>query len=180
MTSDDPEFDPIILDHLEQEGFGAQYIQYGGDVAEFKKELQGLSEALELGGSMAIVAYGDAAAAVLEICTKPLAHLKSLIAYYPTTIPSAKARFSSDLDMVVHLAASQILNPTFNKYVYQDVEPGFAEHDLDEYDKVSANLAWSRTLGVLRKGFKVEADLEKVWEEHLRCEEDLRSAWAGS
>jgi len=31
---------------------------------------------------------------------------------------------------------------------------------------VAPSLAWSRTLGVLRKAFKVEADLEKVWAQH--------------
>ena len=32
---------------------------------------------------------------------------------------------------------------------------------------MSASLAWSRTLAVVRKGFGIEVDLEKVWEEHI-------------
>lgn len=68
---------------------------------------------------------------------------------------------------MVHLAAAQNFAPAFNSYVYADSVPGFAEHDLDEYDKVSEGLAWTRTLGAVRKGFKIEVDLETVWEEHV-------------
>jgi hypothetical protein len=50
------------------------------------------------------------------------------------------------------------------------VEPGFAEHDLDEYERVSAELAWSRTLSVLRRAFRKDVDLEKVWEENVESE----------
>ncbi|OJJ50622.1 hypothetical protein ASPZODRAFT_56374 [Penicilliopsis zonata CBS 506.65] len=52
-------------------------------------------------------------------------------------------------------------------YTYESVQPGFAEHDLDEYDRLAAELAWSRSLHVLRKAFNRDLDLEKKWEEHL-------------
>ena len=94
-------------------------------------------------------------------------HLNTLVAYYPSSIPSPKTKFPPHLHVVVHLAASQGFAPAFNSYVYQDVEPGFAEHDLDEFDKVAAALAWTRTLGAVRKGFKIEVNLEKIWEEHV-------------
>ncbi len=38
------------------------------------------------------------------------------------------------------------------------------------FDRVSANLAWSRTLATLRKGFEVEVDLERIWENHTERE----------
>lgn len=60
-----------------------------------------------------------------------------------------------------------LTNLAYPSYTYQDVEPGFAEHDLDEYDKVAERLAWSRSLDIVRKGFGVEVELEKVWENHL-------------
>jgi len=94
-------------------------------------------------------------------------HLCTLVAYYPSSIPSPKTKYPPHLDLVVHLAAAQRFAPAFNNYVYEDVQPGFAEHDLDEFDKISAGLAWTRTLAALRKGFKIEANLEKIWEEHL-------------
>lgn len=51
-------------------------------------------------------------------------------------------------------------------YTYEGVDPGFAEHDLDEYDAVADALAWSRSLSVVRRGFGAEVDLERVWEEN--------------
>ena len=40
---------------------------------------------------------------------------------------------------------------------------------METYEKISAGLAWSRTLGVVRKGFGIEVDLEAVWERHMAC-----------
>lgn len=79
-------------------------------------------------------------------------------------------RYPPHLEITTHLAASQGFAPAFPSYTYQGVQPGFAETDLDEYDKVAAGLAWTRTLGALRKGFKIEVDLEKVWEQHVALE----------
>ncbi|KAF1994565.1 NTF2-like protein [Amniculicola lignicola CBS 123094] len=52
-------------------------------------------------------------------------------------------------------------------FVYDGVEPGFAEHDLDEYDAVADAIAWSRSLSMVRRGFGAEVDLERVWEENV-------------
>lgn len=52
--------------------------------------------------------------------------------------------------------------------MYPDSLPGFAEMDLEEYDNISAGLAWSRTLGSLRSGFEVSVDLEEVLDDHNR------------
>ena len=113
------------------------------------------------------LAYGDAAAVCLEAHIKPQPHLAALIAYYPTTIPSPKTKYPPHLEVQCHLAASQGFAPAFPNYIYQGVEVGFAEHDLDTFNKVAASLAWTRTLGTLRKAFKIEVELEKVWEEHV-------------
>jgi hypothetical protein len=53
-------------------------------------------------------------------------------------------------------------------YTYDDAEPGFAEHDLDEYERISAELAWTRTLDVLRRAFRKDVNLEKVCEENVQ------------
>lgn len=111
-------------------------------------------------------AYGDAAATCLEAHVKPQPHLAALVAYYPTSIPNPKTKFPTQLQVLCHLAACQGFGPAFPSYTYSGVDVGFAEHDLDTFNKVAASLAWSRTLGVLRKAFKVEADLEKVWTQH--------------
>lgn len=58
--------------------------------------------------------------------------------------------------------------PGGHAYAYPDAVPGFAEHDLDVFDKVSAGLAWSRSLDVMRKAFEIEVDLEAVWDRHSK------------
>ena len=93
-----------------------------------------------------------------------------MIAYYPTDVPVPPTGFPNDHNVLVHLASSQHLVPECRHYVYPEVQPGFAEEDLDMFDKVSANLAWSRTLATLRKGFEMEVDLERIWENHTERE----------
>lgn len=51
--------------------------------------------------------------------------------------------------------------------MYPDTVPGFAENDLDEFDKTASALSWTRTLGNVRKAFGIDVDLEAVWEEHV-------------
>lgn len=70
----------------------------------------------------------------------------------------------------MHLAGSQDLRSPLKSYVYPDTEPGFAESDLDEYERVPADLAWSRTLSVVRKAFGMNVDLEPLWDEKLGVE----------
>ena len=99
-----------------------------------------------------------------------------MIAYYPTEVPAPPAGFPNERNVLVHLASSQILVPKCRHYVYPEVQPGFAEEDLDNFDKISANLAWSRTLATLRKGFEIEVDLERIWENHTEREVLIRVA----
>ncbi|KXH43473.1 dienelactone hydrolase [Colletotrichum salicis] len=60
-----------------------------------------------------------------------------------------------------------ILQLAYPTYTY-DAEPGFAEHDLDEYHQVSAELAWSRSLGAARKAFNNHIDMEFVLEQNVQ------------
>jgi len=64
----------------------------------------------------------------------------------------------------------------YPSYTYQDCEPGFAEHDVQEYDKVASRLSWSRSLSTVRKAFGIEVDLERIWEEHVELEFATRDA----
>ena len=68
---------------------------------------------------------------------------------------------------MVHAAGKQKVPLKCRAYNYPQAELGFAEADLEAYDKVSANLAWSRTLGAVRKAFGINVDLEGIWENHL-------------
>ncbi|KAI0551208.1 hypothetical protein F4679DRAFT_572375 [Xylaria curta] len=44
---------------------------------------------------------------------------------------------------------------------------GFAEGDLDEYESVAADLAWSRSLDTLRTAFRIDVEFEGVVEKNL-------------
>jgi len=62
VSSDDAEFDVIILSHLKDEGFDTIYMPFTGNVKAYKDKLARLPDDLELGESFAI------------ICTKRTAH----------------------------------------------------------------------------------------------------------
>lgn len=68
---------------------------------------------------------------------------------------------------------SRIQYPVFS---YEGVDPGFAEHDLEDYDAVADALAWSRSLSMVRRGFGAEVDLERAWEENVEREYSCRSS----
>ncbi|KAF3065889.1 putative dienelactone hydrolase [Daldinia childiae] len=55
---------------------------------------------------------------------------------------------------------------SYPSYTYNAV-PGFAEHDLDEFDRVSAELSWTRSLATVQRAFRRDVDLEKVLEQNI-------------
>lgn len=116
----------------------------------------------ELGEAYALIAYGQAARDCLIVHQKPMRHLAALVCYYPTDITNPAASYPTQMELQVHLAASQGLAPQFPAYVYDGVSPGFAENDLDTFDPVAAGLSWSRTLAAVRRGFKMDVDLERA------------------
>lgn len=91
-------------------------------------------------------------------------HCCALVCYYPSSIPHPNAKYPTQLNLVLHLSASQGFAPKFKYFKYPNVEPGFAEHDLPEYNPVAAGVAWTRSLTALRKGFKRDVDIESVRE----------------
>ncbi|EXJ89491.1 hypothetical protein A1O3_02558 [Capronia epimyces CBS 606.96] len=169
LTSDTDDFDPTIISHFEEEGFQLSYLIYSGNRAEYMSHLQHLQDPLELGERYAIVAYGDAAALVLEACMKPMPKLVAAVAYYPPYMPRTTTNFPPTLNVLIHLAGDQKFGTRYPSYRYPGTTSGFAEHDLEEYDKIGASLAWSRTLSALRTAFDFEPfDIEAAWETHLR------------
>lgn len=113
-------------------------------------------------------AYGEAATEALHVCANPMPRLSTLVAYYPDEIPSPAGGFPPSIEVLVHLAGSQGMAPRFRSYSYPHTDVGFAEADLDTFDKLSASIAWTRTLAAVRNGLEVEVDLEMVREEHIR------------
>lgn len=66
------------------------------------------------------------------------------------------------------------MNLAYPAFTYEDAQPGFAEHDMEEYNKIAADLSWSRTIKTLRKGFSRDNDIERRWEEH----QDGKNIWS--
>jgi hypothetical protein len=172
IASDDPSFDPDFLSALQNEGFQTTYIPLlpphtNPNAKPDLTPLRHIADDLERGEFYALIAFGSAATACLDFYAEQQPHCAALVAYYPTSIANPLMRFPTSLRTATHLASSQNFAPAFNNcYTYESVLPGFAEQDLEEYDRIAAELAWSRTLGVLRAAFGIEADLERVWEEH--------------
>ncbi|KAH7128863.1 hypothetical protein EDB81DRAFT_950677 [Dactylonectria macrodidyma] len=65
------------------------------------------------------------------------------------------------------LGTGGTLRLAYPSYAY-DAESGFAEHDLEPYNRVCAELAWSRSLATARKAFANDADLELELEENVQ------------
>ncbi|KAI4170972.1 MAG: hypothetical protein LQ346_008804 [Caloplaca aetnensis] len=164
VTAEDPDFDAVTLQHWRDEGFEVSYLAFTATRKAYVQELHHLADPLEL-------AYGEAAKVVLETALKPMPKLCALVAYYPDRLPPPAAGYPPSLRIITHLAGSQQEAPKFHSYSYPQAQPGFAEHDLDQFDKVAAGLAWTRSLELVRKGFEIEVDLEGIWEDHSRLVE---------
>lgn len=53
------------------------------------------------------------------------------------------------------------MNISFPAYTYAGVQPGFAERDLDEFDPVAESVAFTRSLHTIRKGFRLDSEIER-------------------
>ncbi|KAF2088457.1 carboxymethylenebutenolidase [Saccharata proteae CBS 121410] len=169
LTAETDDFDPSILAAWRAEGFDVTYHPLGPGGKAFANKIKSLPDDLELGEYYALMAYGESATLCLQLAQKPMPRLCALVCYYPTRLPSPGFKYPSQLRLVVHLAGEQTLGaPGVKSYWYRDTREGFAESDVDEYDEVAAGLSWSRSLGVVRKGFGLEVDLEDVWEGHVQ------------
>lgn len=104
--------------------------------------------------------------------------LAAVVAYYPPYMPRTNISFPPTLSVQIHLASSQKFGTRHPSFRYPDTEPGFAEHDLDEYDRTACTLSWSRTLGTLRRAFDTDLDvnLEAIWDNHTKLEFETKDA----
>ncbi|KAI4238117.1 MAG: hypothetical protein LQ349_001320 [Xanthoria aureola] len=177
-AEEDDDYDAVALQHWKEEGFDVSYLPLARNKKLFVQHLHDYADNLDLGEKYAIVAYGEAAETVLEIAHKPVPKLCALVAYYPERMSVPGAGYPPSLKLVVHIAGSQGFMPGDYAYSYPDAVPGFAEHDLDVFDKVSAGLAWSRSLDVIRMAFEIEVDLEAIWDRHSELEFATKDAEA--
>lgn len=96
-----------------------------------------------------------------------LPKLCALVAFYPSRLPDPGSVPPKDLRVQVHLAGDQPFAPKYPSFNYPATKPGFNEHDNHQYDRIASNLAWSRALDCVRRGFGIDVDLEGIWERHL-------------
>ncbi|KAG8534411.1 uncharacterized protein KY384_001256 [Bacidia gigantensis] len=215
VSAEDAEFDDITLQDLRAEGFETHYVAMNDDPpTRFAERLHRIGNQLAgVNERFAVVAYGDAASALLTHHPAATSRFSALIAYYPSTIPDpTRTSYGMDISILVHLTGTNVnitrnqevlgiqgkrktvrkridpglgvggeLKLAYPSYSYKGVESGFAEHDLEEYDSVAAEVAWGRTLGVLREVFGVKVDVERIKDqfvEGMYCCGDLWS-WSG-
>ncbi|CAN9094871.1 unnamed protein product [Alternaria alternata] len=107
ITAEDTEFDIETMKAWRDEGFIVEYIPFGKGGKQYVQTLHKLGDKMGIGERYAIVAFGDAAAVCLDVFSEPktaTSKLCSLIAYYPTSIPDTRHRFTSSFRVLVHLA----------------------------------------------------------------------------
>ncbi|KAH9869981.1 hypothetical protein J1614_006902 [Plenodomus biglobosus] len=107
ITAEDDEFDIETMKAWRDEGFIVKYIPFGKGGKQYVNTLYKLGDGMGIGERYAIVAFGDAAAVCLDIFSEPktaTSKLCSLVAYYPTSIPDTRHRFTASFRVLVHLA----------------------------------------------------------------------------
>lgn len=107
ITAEDDEFDMETMKAWRYEGFLVKYIPLGNGGKQYVNTLYKLGDGMGIGERYAIVAFGDAAAVCLEVFSEPktaTSKLCSLVAYYPSSIPDTRHRFTSSFRVLVHLA----------------------------------------------------------------------------
>lgn len=146
-----------------------KYLPYNSaDQTAYIRTIKSLHEDLALGEHYAIVAYGEAASMVLKAAFKPLVKCCAIVAYYPPLLPSPGFRYPESLQLQMHLAGlGQDDYPHSDQcewkfYRYDNCRSGFADAASETYSAVEANLAWSRALACVRKGFNKDVDLEPI------------------
>lgn len=151
-----------------EEGFDAHYLPFDPqNQAAYIRTLKTLNENLNLGEHYAIVAYGEAASVVLKTAMKPLAKCCAIITFYPPLLPGPKTMYPASHQIQVHVAGLSQPSPRpemceWKLYRYETCTTGFADPSSKAYSEVEANLAWSRALACVRKGFNKNIDLEPV------------------
>ncbi|KAI4932111.1 uncharacterized protein J4E92_004010 [Alternaria infectoria] len=165
-----------------EEGYDAQYLPYDTNTQNqtaYIRSLKELSINLNLGENFAIIAYGDAASVVLKTAQKPLAKCCAIIAFYPSVLPSPKTMYPNSHQLQVHIAGLSQSSPRpdmceWKLYRYEKCATGFADPSSRAYSEVEANLAWTRALACIRKGFGKNVDLESIALSHwnARFEDD--------
>jgi carboxymethylenebutenolidase len=142
----------------------------------------------EVRGKIAVLGYGFGG----QLAFLAAAGLKvdAAISYYPVNLDAHLGEASSVQGPILfHFAENdQRITATQREkvraafaahdnaefFVYRDADHGFSDRSRDSYDRISAQLARSRSIGLLRTYLGPRYDLNAIWERHGDCEFALR------
>ena len=185
LTSTAPAAPEKTLLYWKNEGFDVRYLRYNpSEQANYIRALKALHENLEVGGAYGLICYGDAASVVLKTAIKPMAKCCAIVAFYPPILPKKDHKYPASLNVTVHVASLSQESPlpeecAWKCYQY-DSGFGFADPSAQNYSEIEASLAMSRSLRIIRRGFKLETDLEPLVDELWRAKYDLENPEVGS
>ncbi|KAJ8107599.1 hypothetical protein OPT61_g8757 [Boeremia exigua] len=168
MTDITPHPPEKALISWKEEGYDVTYVQYIPSAqSAYIRTIQSLGNGLKLGEHYALVAFGAAASVVLKTAMKPLIKCCAIIAYYPPVLPDAKVKYPDSTKPQIHVASKSQRSPhpdmvDWKLYRYEYCATGFADPNSNAYSEGETNLAFSRALACVRRGFKQEVDLEPV------------------
>jgi carboxymethylenebutenolidase len=139
-------------------------------------------------GKIAVLGYGSGG----RLAFLAAARLKvdAAIAYYPVGLDAYLGEASAvGCPILFHLAendqqvtaaqrekirAAFAAHDNVEFFVYRGADRGFSNRGSEAYDRISAQIARSRTIGLLRTYLGPRYDLNAMWERHGDCEFALR------
>jgi carboxymethylenebutenolidase len=95
----------------------------------------------------------------------------------PATSPDALSRLREALAGSARPRDREV-RPDIGIFVYPGAGTGFADHGSPDFNRAAADLAHSRTIGLLRRVLGPRYDLEALWEAHTRYEFETRDVAA--
>ncbi len=132
-------------------------------------------------GRMAVLGFGAGALASVHAAVQGI--VDCAIAYCgPDPSGVIDAARDSKAPLVLHFpgvdshAADFAAHSHIEAYAYPGAGPGFAVPGAGDYDKSPADMAYTRTLGLLRKVMGPIYELSALWEAHRACEFITRDA----
>ncbi|MCB1499854.1 MAG: dienelactone hydrolase family protein [Bauldia sp.] len=168
-----------LADLYAEEGYVTLAVDGTCDPTTATKALAGRPE---IDGPMATIGFGSGAAAALKAVAS--AEAVGAAIYYGEGIGAGLAGAGSpERPVIAHLTDADAVTfeqlrprfPAIEVFLYRGVAPGFAEAG-EAFDKSSFNLAYTRTLELLRRLLGPRYDLDKIWDRHTELEFATRAA----
>jgi carboxymethylenebutenolidase len=166
-----------LADLYAEEGYVALAVEAApGDAV---KALRGMRE---VSGKLGAIGFGAGGKAALEAAAAGA--VDCAVVYYGTDVATSFDRAGKNgVPVMFHFAdpdadAFARLRPRFpavESFFYRGIGPGFAEAGK-AFDKSAHNLAYTRTLEMLRRVLGPRYDLDKIWDRHTELEFAARAA----